>query len=115
MILLVEDEALIRLAASEMLRDAGFDVVKASSAAEAMIALSAHSDVDMLFSDVELPGGPDGLTLAQTVNEKYPAVAILLTSGRTRPGSAELPPGGRFVAKPYDEREVISLLRRKLH
>jgi len=115
MVLLVEDEALIRLLVSDVLRDAGFDVVEAASAAEAVIALSAHPEVDALFSDLELPGGPDGLTLAHHIHEHRPDIGILLTSGRGHPNTTELPDGGCFIAKPYDESEVVSLLRQMVH
>ena len=111
MVLLVEDETLIRAFVSDVLRDAGFEVVEAASAAEAVIALSAHPEVDTLFSDLELPGGPDGLTLAHHIHEHRPDIGILLTSGRAHPNIAELPDGGCFIAKPYDEDEIVSLLR----
>ena len=106
MVLVVEDEALIRMSVSAVLRDAGFEVIEAASAAEADIALAAHPEVDTLFSDVELPGGPNGLALARHIHEHRPDIGILLTSGRTHPDSSELPEGGCFIAKPYDEGEV---------
>jgi CheY-like chemotaxis protein len=115
MLLLVEDEALIRMSAAARLRDAGFEVIEAATALEAALAFFAHPEIDTLFSDVELPGGPYGLVLARHIHEHRPDVGILLTSGRTHPDSSELPDGSYFIAKPYDEAEVISLLRGIVH
>ena len=96
MVLVVEDEALIRMSVSDMLRAAGFEVVEAASAAEAVIALSAHPEVDTLFSDLELPGDLDGLTLAHHIHEHRPDIGIILTSGRKRPNNTELPDRGNL-------------------
>jgi CheY-like chemotaxis protein len=106
MVLVVEDEALIRMSSSAALRDAGF--IEAAAAAEAVIALAAHPEIDTLFLDVELPGGQNGLALAHHIHGQRPYIAILLTSGRTSPDGSELLDGGCFIAKPYDEGEVIS-------
>ena len=105
MVLVAEEEALIRMSASAVLRDAGFEVIEAATA-EAALALLAHPEIETLFSDVELPGAPEGLALARHIHEHRPDIGMLLTSGRTHPDSSELPDGGRFVAKPYDEGEV---------
>ena len=105
MVLVAEEEALIRMSASAVLRDAGFEVIEAATA-EAALALLAHPEIETLFSDVELPGAPEGLALARHIHEHRPDIGMLLTSGRTHPDSSELPDGGCFVAKPYDEGEV---------
>jgi DNA-binding NtrC family response regulator len=105
MVLVAEEEALIRMSASAVLRDAGFGVIEAATA-EAALALLAHPEIETLFSDVELPGAREGLALARHIHEHRPDIGMLLTSGRTHPDSSELPDGGCFVAKPYDEGEV---------
>lgn len=81
-ILVVEDETLIRMVGAEILEDAGFDVLEAADADEALRILQAHDDVLLLFSDVDMPGSMDGLDLARVVHERWPDIRLLLTSGR---------------------------------
>jgi two-component system, response regulator PdtaR len=100
-ILLVEDEALVRMLAAEVLSEAGFTIIESGSAEEALTVLQTRSDVRVLFTDVNMPGALDGLGLAQIVHERAPDVSILIGSGRIRPSPGELPPGVRFIAKPY--------------
>ena len=100
-ILLVEDEALVRMIAAEVLSEAGFTVLESANAEEALTVLQTRSDVQVLFTDVNMPGPLDGLGLANLVHSGMPGVGILIGSGRIRPSRAELPPGARFIAKPY--------------
>src|SRR5829696_4794145 len=100
-ILLVEDEALVRMLAAEVLSEAGFTIIESGSAEEALAVLQTRPNVRVLFTDVNMPGALDGLGLAQIVHERVPEVGILIGSGRIRPRSRELPPGGRFIPKPY--------------
>jgi CheY-like chemotaxis protein len=100
-ILLVEDEMLVRMLAAEVLSEAGFTIVESGSAEEALAVLQTRSDVRVLFTDVNMPGALDGLGLARIVHERAPRVGILIGSGRIRPRPGELPPGVRFIAKPY--------------
>src|SRR3954469_5105247 len=100
-ILVVEDEVLVRMVAADVLEDAGFTVLESASAEEALTLLETRSDVEVLFTDVNMPGAMDGLGLAQTVHNRSPEISILIGSGRIRPCPAELPPGARFIAKPY--------------
>jgi two-component system, response regulator PdtaR len=96
-ILLVEDEVLVRMVAADVLSDAGFTILESTNAEEALRLLETRSDVQVLFTDVNMPGAPDGLGLAQTVHNRSPEVGILIGSGRIRPSPAELPPGTRFI------------------
>jgi CheY-like chemotaxis protein len=100
-ILLVEDEMLVRMLAAEVLSEAGFTVVEAESAEEALAVLQTRPDVRVLFTDVNMPGSLDGLGLAQIVHERISEVGILIGSGRIRPCPGELPPGVHFIPKPY--------------
>jgi CheY-like chemotaxis protein len=100
-ILLVEDEVLVRMVAADVLEDAGFTVLESTNAEEVLRLLETHPDVQVLFTDVNMPGALDGLGLAQIVHERLPGVGILIGSGRIRPAPGELPPGIRFIAKPY--------------
>ncbi|WP_264048518.1 response regulator [Methylobacterium flocculans] len=102
LVLVVEDEGLVRLMAVDMLEDAGFTVIEASSADEAWTVLQSRSDdVGVLFTDIEMPGSMNGFALASRVAECWPHIRLVLTSGRCRPIACEVPDHGRFVPKPY--------------
>lgn len=100
-VLLVEDDMLVRMIVAEVLADAGFAVIECASAEQALAALQTRPDVQVLFTDVNMPGALDGLALARIVHQQWPAVGIAIGSGRIRPGPGEIPPGTRFLAKPY--------------
>jgi CheY-like chemotaxis protein len=97
-ILVVEDEPLVRMLGMLFLSDAGFTVLEASNAEEALQILEADTSVNIVFTDVEMPGALDGFGLARCVHERWPGIGVITTSGRCRPlsGSDEL-----FIAKPY--------------
>lgn len=104
-VLLVEDEVLVRLAAADTLRSAGYTVLEAASAEEAKELLATFADIAVIFSDIQIQGHVDGEELARFVRETYPALGILLTSG-----TADRPAGGEaiaFVAKPYALEDVV--------
>lgn len=100
-ILLVEDELMIRLIGSDALSDTGYTVVEAGTADEAIALLEDGSDVHLLFTDIRMPGSMDGLKLAELVHQRWPHVRILLTSGDTLPSREEIPEEGAFLPKPY--------------
>jgi len=110
-VLLVEDEPLVRLVAADILIEANFRVIEASSAAEALTVLSAGVEVDVLLSDVEMPPGINGYELARQVGERWPTVAILMTSGREWPREGDLPSGAAFLAKPCPSEILVSYVR----
>jgi CheY-like chemotaxis protein len=113
-ILIVEDETMVRLIGSDVLLDAGYEVLEAATAQEALDILEGAGDVDLLFTDIRMPGALDGLQLAEIVHQRWPAIRILLTSADVRPSAAAIPEHGRFLAKPYRldtlQREVESVL-----
>jgi len=113
-VLMVEDEALILLATAEDLREAGFTVYEASNADEAIAMLEAHAEIRILFTDVDMPGSMDGLKLSAAVRDRWPPTQILVTSGKTLVGRAEMPAGGRFLPKPYSMTRVVSTLHELL-
>src|SRR3546814_931318 len=84
-VLVVEDEVLIRLMVSDELRDAGFRVVEAANADDAMAYLQAGEPADLVFSDVRMPGSMDGIALAEKLRSDFPHVRIVLTSGHLLP------------------------------
>jgi CheY-like chemotaxis protein len=109
-VLVVEDEPLIRMATAALLEDAGFAVVEAANAEEALGALKTHPDTAVLFTDINMPGSMDGLALAARVHETSPRVHILLTSGRVPPAKEAIPEEGRFIGKPYSIDKVAGLM-----
>jgi CheY-like chemotaxis protein len=108
LILVVDDEALIRMLASEVLQDAGYTVIEAGTAVEALEVLDRGIDIQAVFTDVNMPGSPDGLGLAQRVREMSPTCAIVVASGRYKPTSEELAPGALFMSKPYSVDAIVS-------
>jgi CheY-like chemotaxis protein len=108
-LLVAEDDLVIRLMIAEFLRDAGFDVLEAGSADEAMAHFEAGGGIDLLFSDVRMPGSMDGCELAARVRGKWPSTHIVLTSGyssalmETRAKTHE-----RVLAKPYRPLSVLA-------
>jgi len=111
-VLIVEDEPLVLLNASEMIEAAGYETIRASSADEAIAILTARNDIRIVFTDIEMPGSMDGLKLARLVREKWPPVELIVTSGKRWPSPAELPERGAFIGKPYTDRELNGALRR---
>ena len=109
-VLVVDDEPLIRMTAADMLADAGWAAIEAADAAEALDLLAAHPEVSVLFTDINMPGTMDGLDLARRIHELRPDVHLVITSGKLRPSRDELPGEGRFIGKPYQERQFISLI-----
>lgn len=111
-VLVVEDEALLRIDAIDFTEDAGFIAQAANSADEAIKFLTAENDIGIVFTDIEMPGSMDGLALAQIVHAKWPNIAIIVTSGRVSVTPDMLPPGGTFYAKPYLPEIIIAEFKR---
>lgn len=114
-ILLVEDEPMVRLVGADLLEDAGFEVVEAADGDEALSILETRPDVRVLFTDINMPGSLDGLELARVVHERWPQVQLLVTSGRFQLRSDDIPNNGQFVPKPYEPAAVVRKLRAMLH
>ena len=110
-VLIVEDELLIRMNAVEMIEEAGFEVVEAASADEAIAILEGRPDIIVVFTDIQMPGSMDGLKLAAAVRDRWPPIKIVATSGHVKLGAGDLPQGGRFLAKPYSPAEITKTLR----
>jgi two-component system, response regulator PdtaR len=106
-VLIVEDEALVRLSAVGMLEDAGFRTIEAANGDEALELLAADSDVQLLFTDVNMPGIIDGLVLARQVHDRWPQIGIVVASAKKEPQLGELPVGSRFERKPYNVDMVV--------
>jgi DNA-binding NtrC family response regulator len=113
-ILVVEDEALVRMQSTDILEHAGFAVIEATSADQALEILRKHGEVHLLFSGVDMPGSMDGLELARQVHARWPNIRLLLTSGHHRLQEAALPDDGRFIPKPWDQDGLIDKVRETL-
>ena len=109
-VLVVEDEPLIRLNAVAMIEDAGFEVLEAANADEAILILENRSDIRIVFTDVHMPGSMDGLRLAHAVRDRWPPIKLIVTSGQMMVPESELPTGGRFFSKPYRPSELSRVL-----
>ena len=110
-VLVVEDEFLIRISAVEIIEDAGFEVLQAADADEAIEILEVRTDIRVIFTDIHMPGSMDGLRLAHAVRGRWPPIKIIATSGRINVRIDDLPDGGRFVPKPYHPEEIARTLR----
>ena len=110
-VLIVEDDLLIRLNAAQIIEEAEFEVIEAANADEAFEILETRSDITVLFTDIQMPGSMDGLKLAAAVKGRWPPIKIVATSGRVNVRADELPRGGRFLAKPYNTNELTDTLR----
>jgi len=115
-ILVVEDEVLIRMAVSDYLRECGFHVVEAGNAEEAIAVLKSDTTVDIVFSDVNMPGSLDGFGLAQWIRRERPQLKVILTSGVTRKAkeAGTLCEHGPLLAKPYHHGELERQIRQLL-
>jgi two-component sensor histidine kinase/CheY-like chemotaxis protein len=107
-VLVVEDEMLLRMRAVDIVADAGFTPIEAVNADEALAILESRSDVDLLFTDIQMPGSMDGLKLAHAVYERWPSIKIILVSGKLTPTDSERPTNSRFFGKPLEVKQMIA-------
>jgi CheY-like chemotaxis protein len=109
-VLVVDDEVVVRMSMADLLQDAGFHVVEAHDGIEALAILEIRSDVQALVTDVAMPN-MNGITLAKIVHQRWSEIGIVVTSGALPPGIAlELPPGARFLRKPYRVQKLLDEL-----
>jgi CheY-like chemotaxis protein len=110
-VLVVEDEPLIRLGLASVIEEAGYDVAEAANANEAIRVLENDQTVSLVLTDVDMPGGMDGIRLAHFVRDRWPPVQLIVISGKVGVKPGELPPGARFVSKPYQEPQLLGLVQ----
>jgi CheY-like chemotaxis protein len=108
-VLVVEDEVLVRLMIAEELRSAGFQVIEAADADEALSVLAHITDVSVIFSDIRMPGSMDGLGLATKVRADFPQIRIVLASGN--PAGVTSVDHDGFFLKPYEADKIINLIK----
>lgn len=109
-VLVVEDDALVRMDAVDLCEEAGFTAYEAKNADQAIRMLERHAEIRVLFTDVEMPGTMDGLKLARAVRDRWPPVTIMVTSGRVTVTKDDMPENGLFFAKPYPPDGIIKAL-----
>ena len=111
-VLVVEDEALLRLLVVDILEEAGFEVIEACTADDAVILLVQRSDIRVVFTDVNMPGHLDGFELARHVQDHHCGVGVIIGSGKCRPRPEDIPPGTIFLEKPYSPSTLIQQVKR---
>ena len=109
-VLVVEDEAFVRMPIAEYLRDCGYHVLEAADANEAIGLVDSSERVDVVFSDVRMPGSMDGFGLARWIREHHPELPVLLTSGYTTSRSSDLT-AVKLIEKPYSQSQVLNRIR----
>jgi CheY-like chemotaxis protein len=109
-VLIVEDEVLLRWATVSVIDETGFNAFEAGSAIEAISILERQSDVWAVVTDVQMPGSIDGLKLAHLISIRWPKVKVIVTSGQLRLRDDDLPAGGRYLRKPYEPSQLIGIL-----
>jgi two-component system, response regulator PdtaR len=113
-VLVVEDEALIRMDIVDQLEGEGFIVYEAANADQAIAILADQPTISILFTDIDMPGSMDGLKLAAAVRNRWPPVKIIVTSGHRIVEITDLPEGSVFFSKPYRHDGVMASIRELL-
>ena len=111
LVLVVEDEVLVRLHAVSLLEEAGFRTLQAGSADEAIALLETREDIRIVFTDINMPGDLDGLKLAHAIRHRWPPIELVLTSGQANISDEDLPERGVFLEKPYQRTELVRMMR----
>lgn len=112
-LLVVEDDPLVRMGAVAIAREAADEVYDAANADEAIEVLERKSDVTLLFTDIDMPGTVDGLELADIVHQRWPRIRLIVTSGRMKLSDEQIPDDGRFIGKPYYEEAIRSAIKQE--
>lgn len=107
-VLIVEDEMMLRMSAVDMVEYAGYTPLEALDAAEAVAILESRSDIALICTDIQMPGKMDGVGLAHAVHARWPSIKIIVVSGQANLPKLDLPPHCRFFGKPLDAGEVIA-------
>jgi CheY-like chemotaxis protein len=110
-VLVVEDEMLLRMRAVDIVEDAGYTSVEAVDADEAVAILESRSDIALLFTDIQMPGSMDGLGLAHSVRDRWPPIKIILVSGQVKPINSDIPAESCFFGKPLEDKAMIAQIQ----
>lgn len=113
-VLVVEDDTLIRMGAVDLVRAAGYEALEAQDADEAIRILESRTDIGLVFTDVQMPGTMDGMKLSHYIRERWPPVKLLVASGNAIIEESSLPSGSQFFPKPYDDHAIADAIARLL-
>jgi CheY-like chemotaxis protein len=111
-VLVVEDEPILRMNTVDMVEDAGFEAVEAANATEAIRVLETRSDIRIILSDIDMPPGIDGMALVAMARDRWPPIEIILVSGHVAIADARIPERGLFFSKPFRSADVVAALNR---
>ncbi len=111
-VLVVEDEPVLRMAAVDLVEDAGFEAVEAADAIQAIEILEERRDVGIVFSDIDMPRGMDGMKMAALIRDRWPPIQIILTSGYFSVEKVRMPSRSVFFPKPYETSKIVEALHR---
>jgi CheY-like chemotaxis protein len=112
-ILVVDDEQIVRMGAVDLLEKAGHVVIEAENADAAILILEGRTDIEVVFSDIRMPGTMDGVRLMHVIRRRWPPIRLILTSGTGAPAMDALPHGTSFLAKPYAHNALVDLMRQQ--
>jgi CheY-like chemotaxis protein len=113
-VLVVEDDPIIRMGAIDLVLSAGYEALEARDADEAIRILEQRSDVDLVFTDVQMPGTMDGIKLSHYIRDRWPPVKLIVASGNAILEESSLPADSRFFSKPYDDHSIADAIARLL-
>ncbi len=113
-VLVVEDSTIIRMGAVDLVLSAGYEALEACDADEAIRVLESRDDVDLVFTDVQMPGTMDGIKLSHYIRDRWPPVKLMVASGIAILEESSLPGGSRFFSKPYDDHTITDAMARLL-
>ena len=109
-VLVVKDNTIIRLGAVDLVLSAGYEALEAGNADEAIRKLGSRSDIDIVFTDVQMPGTMDGIRLSHYIRKRWPPVKLLVASGNAILEETSLPVGSKLFSKPYDDHAITDAL-----
>lgn len=113
-VLVVEDSTIIRMGAVDLVLTAGYEVLEAGDADEAIRILESRSDIDLVFTGVQMPGSMDGIKLSHYIRNRWPPVKLIVASGQAILEESSLPEGSRFFPKPYSDHAIADAMARML-
>jgi DNA-binding NtrC family response regulator len=111
-VLVVEDDSLLRILAVDVVEEAGFEAIEAVNADHAVLILESRTDIRIVFTDIDMPGSIDGMKLAIAIRGRWPPIEVIVTSGHYSVRQDELPARSVFFPKPYNPADIIATLQR---
>lgn len=114
-VLVVEDDGLLRMDAAETVKEAGFEVIEAADAETAIVHLKAHKDIAVVFTDIELPGSMNGLMLVAAIRDHWPWIRVIAASGNFGSNEDRLPTGEPLLVKPYSSQVLKRTISELVH